>query len=116
MKEIVADSSLVAFCGLYCGACGFYLKGKCPGCEKNEKASWCKIRKCCMEQKITTCAECKEFQDPMQCKKFNNLVSKLFAFVFKSDRAGCLSQIRSIGLHEYAKKMATSKQATVKHK
>jgi hypothetical protein len=28
MKEIVADSKLVAYCGLYCGACKSYLKEK----------------------------------------------------------------------------------------
>jgi len=32
MKEIIADEKLVAKCGLYCGACGAYLKGRCPGC------------------------------------------------------------------------------------
>jgi hypothetical protein len=27
MKEIIADPQLVAHCGLYCGACGAYLRG-----------------------------------------------------------------------------------------
>mgnify|MGYP001174253203 CR=1 FL=1 len=40
---------LVAYCGLYCGQCTKYLKGKCPGCKENEKASWCKTRSCCIE-------------------------------------------------------------------
>jgi hypothetical protein len=69
-----------------------------------------------MEQKLSSCAECKDHSDPMKCKKFNNFVSKLFAFVFKSNRAGCLDQIRNLGLDEYAKKMAASKQVTIKHK
>ena len=30
----------IAFCGLYCGACRQYLKEKCPGCRKNEKAKY----------------------------------------------------------------------------
>lgn len=34
----------VAYCGLYCGACQSYTKGKCPGCDANEKATWCEIR------------------------------------------------------------------------
>ena len=42
MKEIVADTNLIGYCGLYCGACKRYLKDKCPGCHKNEKAAWCK--------------------------------------------------------------------------
>ncbi len=31
MKEIVSDPKLVAYCGLYCGACKRYLQEKCPG-------------------------------------------------------------------------------------
>ena len=40
-----ADPKMVAACGLYCGACKKYRMGKCSGCHKNKKASWCKIRK-----------------------------------------------------------------------
>ena len=113
-KEVTADTSLVAFCGLYCGACGQFLKGKCPGCSKNEKAAWCKIRVCCMEKKDSSCADCKEYREPMDCKKFNNFFSKLFVFVFKSDRAACLEQIRKLGINGHAERMATLKQVTVK--
>jgi hypothetical protein len=35
MKAIVADAGLVAYCGLYCGACKAYLKEKYPGCHGN---------------------------------------------------------------------------------
>jgi hypothetical protein len=113
-KEIVADSSLVAFCGLYCGACGAYLKGRCPGCQKNKKASWCKARACCLKLGYQTCADCKENKDPMECKKFNNFVSKLFAFVFRSNRAACIRRIRELGVKEYAVEMASSEKVTIK--
>jgi len=49
MREIVKDKEMVAYCGLYCGACPQYLKEKCEGCMKNVKATWCKIRKCCIK-------------------------------------------------------------------
>ena len=52
MKEIISDPKLVAFCGLYCGACKAYLKERCPGCHDNEKATWCKVRTCCLENGI----------------------------------------------------------------
>lgn len=39
MKQVVADPNLVAYCGLYCGACGAYLKERCPGCHSNAKAT-----------------------------------------------------------------------------
>ena len=114
MKEIVADSSLVALCGLYCGACGQYRKNRCPGCRKNEKATWCKIRICCFEHSYASCAYCTTFSDPMQCKKFNNFMSKLFSFLFKSDRAACIEQIRSTGIDTHAQKMAASGMQSIR--
>ena len=78
MREIVADSNLVAFCGLYCGACRSYLKEKCPGCHGNEKAKWCKLRSCCVGEGYKTCADCDEFTDPSDCRKFNNIIQVMF--------------------------------------
>ncbi len=74
MKEIKENAGLVAFCGLYCGACKAFLKGKCTGCSENEKAAWCKIRICCKNKKLITCADCNEYADPKDCKKFNNIM------------------------------------------
>ena len=48
MKEIASDPNLVAYCGMYGGACKAYLRDKCPGCDDQQKASWCKIRSCCI--------------------------------------------------------------------
>jgi len=30
-REVNMDRDLIAYCGLYCGACGKYIKGKCAG-------------------------------------------------------------------------------------
>jgi hypothetical protein len=57
MKTVVAEKNLIAFCGFYCGACGAYLKQKCPGCRENAKAGWCKIRACNLENNYQSCAE-----------------------------------------------------------
>jgi len=114
MKEIVSDLNLVAHCGLYCGACRAYLKGRCPGCHDNTRASWCKVRSCCMEQELATCADCGELTDPMACHKYNNIMAKLFGFIFRSDRAACIRQIREIGLEGHADSMAARKQQSIK--
>ena len=92
MENLTADKNNIAACGLYCGACRKFLSGKCPGCEKNEKASWCKIRQCCISKGYHTCAECK--RDVRECKTYSNFLSKVFAFIFNSDRPACISYIR----------------------
>ena len=114
MKDIIADKSLVAYCGLYCGACRKYLSEACPGCTENNKASWCKIRSCNIEHGFASCADCKEFTNPMECKKFNNFVSRIFAVIFKSDRAACVAKIKSTGYDQYAAFMAENKLQSIR--
>ena len=112
MKEITINPQQIAACGLYCGACKKFLNRKCPGCKENEKASWCKIRKCCQEKDLHTCAECDK--DVKECMIHNNFVGKIFAFLFNSDRAACIRYIRENGEDAFAEKMAKEKQMTMK--
>ncbi len=114
MADIAAKVELVAYCGLYCGACRSHLSGKCPGCRENAKATWCKVRTCCREQHLTSCAACTEFRDPTACRKYNNFVSKLFGLVLRSDRAACIAQIKRLGLEGHAGAMAASGAHTIK--
>jgi hypothetical protein len=114
VKQIVADTSLVAFCGLYCGACGSYLKGKCPGCTMNAKAGWCKVRVCCIGNQYSSCADCKQLPEILDCGKFNNIISKLFALFFRSDRPACVRAIKEKGREAYARDMAEKKIMTIK--
>ncbi len=114
MKKTVANPQMVAFCGLYCGACTRYLKNKCPGCHANTKASWCKIRSCCLEHGYSSCADCEEFLTPKDCKIFNNFISKIFGFIFNSDRAACIDQIKEVGHTAFAEKMTELKQPSIK--
>ena len=106
MREIVADKKLVAYCGLYCGACRRYLAGGCPGCRENAKATWCAVRSCCTDHGFSSCADCAECTDPTTCKKFNNFVSRVFGFVFRSNRAKCIECIRKNGIEAFADDMA----------
>lgn len=114
MPDIRVSAELVAGCGLYCGACKRYLVGNCKGCRENSSATWCKVRSCCMEKRITTCAECAEVQDPGTCKKFNNFISRLFGFIFQSNRTACISHIKQLGLDGHAKMMAEMRSPSVK--
>ena len=114
MKEIVSNPELVAYCGLYCGACKAYLKESCRGCHENRRATWCKVRSCCLSNQYASCADCQDFEDPSACKKFNNLFSKIFALVLRSDRAACIRQLRELGMEGHAQNMAEHKRQTIK--
>jgi hypothetical protein len=109
MNDIAVDESMAACCGLYCAACGSHLKGRCAGCRGNAKATWCKVRTCCLAKGIATCAECIEFADAKDCGKFNNFISRAFGLLFNSDRAAGIARIRKIGRGAYAAEMAAKK-------
>lgn len=94
----------IAACGLYCGACPKYTKGKCPGCRRYEKATWCEVRKCCIEHEWQSCAEC-TLMPLAECKKFNSFISKVFCLIFRSDRRGCVERIREVGYEAFAAEM-----------
>ncbi len=114
MEETRTNHLPIGACGLYCGACRKHLRGKCPGCHQNENATWCNIRKCCQENGFHTCAECAK--DVKECKLHNNFIGKVFAFVFRSDRAACIRYIRENGEQAYAEEMERRGQQTMKKK
>lgn len=113
---ITKDINLVAACGLYCGACRMHLKERCPGCRKNEKAKWCTLRLCVKEKAYNTCAECVEFSDVNECRKFNTFMSKIFAVIFNSNRKACIEQIKSGGLENHAAIMAEMEKHSLSRK
>lgn len=112
MKSIEVNTQLIAACGLYCGACRKYLSDKCPGCNANQKAAWCKIRSCVKGNGFATCAQCGK--DVVDCKTYSNLIGKIFAFLFRSDRPACIRYIRAYGEHAFAEEMARRKCQTMK--
>jgi len=91
----------VSACGLYCSNCYKFKNAKCPGCYQNSKATWCKVRTCCINNNYKSCAEC---QNPgiETCKKFNNPIAKLFGYVFNSDRAAGIQLIKEEGYDGFA--------------
>jgi len=94
MAEATAEK-IVAYCGLVCSDCGAYKKNKCKGCHSEKPMNiGCKVKPCAIERGYSTCAECSDFADLRDCKKLNNFISKIFAFIFRSDRIGNLYRIR----------------------
>ena len=114
MKEVTTNKALIAFCGLYCGACKSYLKDKCPGCKDNVKATWCTVRACNLEHNYNSCADCKEYPNANECKKFNNPISKIFGFVFRSDRNACIEMIKQKGYDNFVSYMAENKLQSIR--
>ena len=114
MKPAVENAELVAYCGLYCGACRKYMSDKCPGCRENSKATWCKIRPCCVDRDIASCADCTEFDRASDCKKFNNLIARLFSLIFRSNRPACIQQIKELGIQGHADNMTETKRQSIK--
>jgi hypothetical protein len=105
MEQKTPDKNLIAFCGLYCGECGRYKDGKCPGCKENKKAGWCKVRTCCLTNGKASCADCQDFATASDCKKFNNIFSKCFAIMFGSNRQACIDMIKEKGYDGFTEEM-----------
>jgi len=93
------NKNLVAYCGLYCGSCGSYTKRRCKSCKSGGGFSSCKVRICCEEKNYETCAECKDFQT---CKILNNFISKIFGFIFRTNRLSNLTEIKDKGILVFA--------------
>jgi hypothetical protein len=115
VQEIKNETQLIAYCGLYCGSCRKYLSGKCPSCQQLASPHWCKIRTCCIDKKISSCADC-ELARPNYCKKFNNPISKVFKLIFGSDREKDILYIRINGAVNYASHMSETRQQSFKTK
>ena len=114
-KEIIREEvKLIAKCGLYCGSCPRFLKGKCLGCLDYHKASWCKLRTCCLEKNIASCADCKDYKNVMECGKYDNFIARIFGFVFNSNRSACIARIKEIGYEGFAHEMAENRVVTFK--
>jgi hypothetical protein len=115
-NQPVVDEKLVAYCGLYCGTCKLYLKGRCKGCVERKNAGWCKVRTCCLENKYDTCAACKKFEDIDDCSVFNNFFSKVFFWVFNSNRKANVEKIKLHGKKALAEELSGMGRPSYKRK
>jgi hypothetical protein len=103
----------VAACGLFCTNCGKFKKGKCAGCQIEPGFSRCATRACCVSKEIETCAQCDDFLAPRdfrECKKIDNVIARIMALIFGSNRPAALALLRDQGIDAYlASKRANGK-------
>jgi hypothetical protein len=104
--QIIKNEKLIAYCGLYCGACPQYTSGKCEGCRgDSEKCAvlykGCKVKPCCVENGIFTCADCTIYASVKGCKKYNPLLLKIASKVESSDRSKAIEMIKTKGQAEF---------------
>jgi hypothetical protein len=94
----------IAACGLFCTNCSKFQRGRCQGCQTAPAFSRCSARACCAEKNITGCWECRDFAAPADyrtCPHLNNLIAKVFALIFRSDRPGSLALLRDHGREKF---------------
>ncbi len=106
MRPTVADPTLIAICGLYCGTCGAYVTEKCGGCRQSEAKTGCCVRNCANQKGIFTCADCWSFFKAGNCGEFNHAAPQVFGLHFPADRPNCLKEVRRLGPNAYSQKMA----------
>ena len=126
MEENIAnktDSSaqvgLISYCGFYCGACPKNAKGDCPGCKgESSKCAIgykaCKVRPCCIEKGINSCADCDEYTSVKDCKIYNPLIIRFGQFITRTNRRKGIEMIKEKGEFEFAKYMIDKKWVTIK--
>ena len=93
---------VLAQCGLVCSNCGMFVKGRCQGCHSEKPMMRnCKVKKCCLDRQLSTCAECDEFVNLRECRKLHNWISRIFGFIFRTNRIGNLYRIRDVGADRF---------------
>ncbi len=50
----------------------------------------------------------------MQCRKYDNAISRLIGFLLRSRRSACIAQIKALGLEGHAQDMASRRRQTIR--
>ena len=113
------NENLISYCGLYCGACPSYMKEKCKGCKGNTPDCaigyrGCKVRPCCIENKYSTCADCKKLQSVKECSVFNPLLVRFGEFISQTSRGKGIEMIKEKGSKAFLEFMINKKWITMK--
>jgi hypothetical protein len=115
------NEQLIAYCGLYCGACPSFTSGKCDSCRSNSPKSAvvykaCQVKPCCVENGFFTCADCTIYASTKECKKYNPLLLKIASCIEGSDRSKAIEMIKTKGRTEFAAFMEDKKWVCFKTK
>ena len=113
--------NLVAYCGLYCGACSFKVAYEvnnnkhlmnmptkfdeyknmplqsCPGCKSDNECGDCQIKSCAESKELEHCGLCKEFPCEIIIN-FNN-----DGIPHHGESLENLKQLKSIGIEQWVK-------------
>lgn len=106
-REQTADNEkLIAYCGIYCGACPSFTSDKCEGCRSNSaksaiKFKKCQVKPCCVENGFFTCADCDKYVSVKECKKYNPLLLRIASKLEGSDRSKAIEMIKTKGRAEF---------------
>ena len=76
----------------------------------------CKVRPCCIEKGINTCAYCDEFESVKDCKIYNPFMIKFGQFITRTNRRKGIKMIKEKGELEFVKFMTAKKCVTIKNK
>ena len=114
MKTIAPDNKNIAACGLYCGACRKFLAEKCS--DVNQIKKQLGVKSAHVAKKTSLILVLNAPHDVRECKLFSNWISKVFAFLFNSDRSACISYIKEQGEQAFAEEMTKRKCQTIRRK
>ncbi len=110
---------LISYCGFYCGACPKYVKGDCQGCKgEGPKCAVgykaCKVRPCCIEKGINSCADCDEYTSVKDCKIYNPLMIRFGQFITRTNRRKGIEMVKEKGETEFVEYMMDKNWVTIK--
>ncbi len=115
------NTSLISYCGFYCGACKKFTDKECEGC-KGESAlcavgyEACKVRPCCIENGFNTCADCTKYESVKDCKIYNPILIRFGQFITRTNRRKGVEMIKEKGESEFLQFMIDKNWVTVKTK
>ena len=118
-KQFHFDTKQISYCGFYCRICPKYVKKQCNGC-KGEHAKCavgykaCKVRPCCIENELSSCADCTQYASVKDCKIYNPLMIRVGEFIARTNRGKGIEMIKEKGEVEFIKFMIDKKWVTMK--
>lgn len=107
MGEVLSSPSSdahIGACGLFCTNCGKFQRNRCQGCQLQPGSRRCPVRLCCAGRRITTCAECFDFESPRdysECRKLNTFTARTASLFTGVNRLLALDILRDHGLERY---------------